>query len=126
MIDWLARIARGTTGYGDSWSHVVLAEGALEVALEPRAVLLDLAPLQVIVEEAGGRFASIAGLPSVSGPDGLSSNGTPLHNEVLIIRNLEIALSRPRRRANALPRRLEAQEVRQPAREVTADRLITE
>jgi len=82
----LARRCWRTRGYGDFWSHVMVAEGAVDVSVEPIAALWDLAPLQVIVEEAGGRFT---GFDGTAGPDrgnAVASNGL-LHDEVLAILN---------------------------------------
>jgi histidinol-phosphatase len=81
----LARHTWSTTGYGDFWSHVLVAEGAIDVAVEPDAKIWDLAPLKVIVEEAGGRFTDFAGTPSAAGPTAISSNGAPLHDELLAL-----------------------------------------
>jgi histidinol-phosphatase len=71
-----------TRAYGDFWSHMLVAEGAVDLAPEPDVKLYDVAAVAVIVEEAGGRFTSLAGR---SGPDGgsaLSSNGR-LHDVAL-------------------------------------------
>lgn len=78
----LARRAGNTTGYGDFWPHVLVAEGAADAALEPSAAVWDLAPLKVIVEEAGGRFTDFAGVPTAEGGTALSSNGLT-HGELL-------------------------------------------
>jgi histidinol-phosphatase len=64
-----------TRAYGDFWSHMMIAEGSVDVACEPEVSLWDLAALQVIVEEAGGRFTDLNGR---RGPDGgtvLTTNG---------------------------------------------------
>ena len=71
-----------TRGFGDFWAHVLVAEGAVDVAVEPVVALWDLAPLQVIVEEAGGRFTDLAGRPTPEGGSAVSTNGL-LHDEVL-------------------------------------------
>jgi histidinol-phosphatase len=55
-----------TRAYGDFWSHVLVAEGVVDLSTEPAVSLWDLAPLALIVEEAGGRFT---GLDGVRGPD---------------------------------------------------------
>ncbi|MEA2716028.1 MAG: histidinol-phosphatase, partial [Actinomycetota bacterium] len=52
----LARRCWRSRGLGDFWSHVLVAEGAVDIAAEPEVSLWDVAPIQVIVEEAGGRF----------------------------------------------------------------------
>ena len=69
-------------GYGDFWSHMLVAEGAIDFALEPQLALWDMAALEVIVCEAGGRFSNFAGENGSSGPGALSSNHI-LHNLVL-------------------------------------------
>jgi len=69
-------------GFGDFWTHMMVAEGACDVAAEPEVSLWDVAAVQVIVEEAGGRFTSLAGLPRADGGSAVSSNGL-LHDEVL-------------------------------------------
>jgi histidinol-phosphatase len=71
-----------TRGFGDFWSHMLVAEGAVDVSAEPEVSLWDLAALQVIVEEAGGRFTSLDGVATPSGGSVVCTNG-PLHDEVL-------------------------------------------
>ncbi len=71
-------------GLGDFWIHLLVAEGAVDVAVEPEVSLWDVAALQVIVEEAGGRFTSLEGVPRPDGGSAVSSNGL-LHDEVLAI-----------------------------------------
>jgi histidinol-phosphatase len=78
----LAQRCWRSRGFGDFWSHVLVAEGACDIAVEPEVVLWDLAPLQVIVEEAGGRFTDLDGVPRPDGGSALSTNGL-LHEEVL-------------------------------------------
>jgi histidinol-phosphatase len=82
----LARACRRTRGYGDFWSHCLVAEGAVDVSVEPIAAVWDLAPLKVIVEEAGGRFTDIAGVERIDGGNALVSNGL-LHDQALEILN---------------------------------------
>ena len=69
-------------GLGDFWSHCLVAEGAVDVAAEPRVNLWDLAALQVLVEEAGGRFTDLTGVRGAAGGDVLTTNGL-LHDTVL-------------------------------------------
>jgi histidinol-phosphatase len=61
---------------------VLVAEGRLDFAVEPVVNLWDLAAVQVIVEEAGGRFTDLGGVARPDGGNALSSNGL-LHDEVL-------------------------------------------
>ena len=69
-------------GYGDFWSHMLVAEGAIDFALEPQLALWDMAALEVIVNEAGGRFSNFTGIDGSSGPGAISSNHL-LHDLVL-------------------------------------------
>jgi len=78
----LARRCWRTRAFGDFWSHVLVAEGAVDLAVEPEVSIWDLAPLKVIVEEAGGRFTDLAGTPTDDGGNAVSSNGL-LHDEIL-------------------------------------------
>jgi histidinol-phosphatase len=78
-------LARGfwrTRGFGDFWGHMLVAEGAADVAIEPEVELWDLAAPQVIVEEAGGRFTDLRGTPTPAGRSVVSSNGL-LHDRVV-------------------------------------------
>jgi histidinol-phosphatase len=72
----------GTTGYGDFWIHLLVAEGAAEAALEPDAAIWDVAALKVIVEEAGGHFTDFDGAANADGGNAVSSNGL-VHDAVL-------------------------------------------
>ncbi len=84
-LDGLLQLARDcwrTRALGDFWSHVLVAEGAVDASFEPEVSLWDLAPLQVIVEEAGGRFTNLAAEPGPEGGSVVCSNGL-LHDTVL-------------------------------------------
>jgi histidinol-phosphatase len=70
--------------FGDFWSHVLVAEGACDVGIDPVGNLWDLAALQVIVEEAGGRFTDFDGVSRPDGGSAISTNRI-LHDEVLRI-----------------------------------------
>ncbi len=62
-------------GFGDFWAHMLVAEGSLDAAIEPTVALWDLAALQVIVEEAGGRLTTLDGRVDPDGGSVISSNG---------------------------------------------------
>ncbi|WP_349829523.1 histidinol-phosphatase [Brevibacterium litoralis] len=64
-----------TRGYGDFWSYMLVAEGAVDLAAEPELELYDMAALVPVVTEAGGTFTSLAGAPGPFGPNALASNG---------------------------------------------------
>ena len=71
-----------TRGHGDFWSHMLVAQGAVDIAVEPALSLWDVAALDVIVREAGGRFSSISGQDGPHGGSAISSNGL-LHEAFL-------------------------------------------
>ena len=71
-----------TRGVGDFWSHMLVAEGAAEIAIEPSLALWDMAALDIIVREAGGRFTSCAGEPGPHHGSGVSTNSL-LHDQVI-------------------------------------------
>jgi histidinol-phosphatase len=73
-----------TRGFGDFWMHMLVAEGAADIAAEMEVSLWDLAGVKLIVEEAGGRFTDLSGVSTASGGSAVSTNGT-LHQEVLAI-----------------------------------------
>lgn len=68
--------------FGDFWQHMLVAEGAIEIAFDPIAAWWDMAPILVIVQEAGGRFTNLAGEARADGGSGVSTNGS-LHDSVL-------------------------------------------
>jgi histidinol-phosphatase len=78
----LERRTYRSRGLGDFWSHVLVAEGAVDVAVEPEVALWDVAGIQVIVEEAGGRFTDLSGVARPDGGSAVSTNGV-LHDQVL-------------------------------------------
>jgi histidinol-phosphatase len=78
----LARQSVRTRGFGDFWAHMLVAEGAIEIAIEPAVAVWDMAAVQVIVEEAGGRFSDFTGAARADGGSGLSTNGL-VHEAVL-------------------------------------------
>lgn len=71
-----------TRGIGDFWSHMLVAEGAVDVAIEPSLAVWDMAALDIIVREAGGRFTNVAGEPGPFAGSGVSTNGL-LHDDVI-------------------------------------------
>jgi histidinol-phosphatase len=78
----LSRRCWRTRAYGDFWSYMLLAEGAVDLAAEPELEVYDMAALDVIVREAGGRFTSLDGTDGPFGGNALASNGH-LHEAAL-------------------------------------------
>ena len=82
-IPSLAGYAWHARGYGDFWAHMLVAEGAVDGAVDAVGVKVwDLAAIQPIVEEAGGRFSDAAGEARIDGGTAISSNGH-LHDALL-------------------------------------------
>ena len=79
----IARRAWHVRGFGDFWAHMLVAEGAVDGSVDAVGVAeWDLAAVQVIVEEAGGRFTDFDGVARFDGRSALASNGL-LHDELL-------------------------------------------
>lgn len=78
----LTRSVWRTRAYGDFWSHVMVAEGTVDIAAEPELSLWDAAPLPIILEEAGGRATDLRGEGFVDGGPLVCSNGA-LHDQAL-------------------------------------------
>jgi histidinol-phosphatase len=80
----LADTARNGRSIGGFWQHMLVAEGAVEVAVDLTSQAWDLAPLGIIVEEAGGRSTNVRGERSIYSGELVSTNGK-VHDEVLKI-----------------------------------------
>lgn len=78
----LSRRCWRTRAYGDFWSYMLVAEGAVDLAAEPELELYDMAALDIIVREAGGIFTSLDGEAGPLGGNALASNGK-LHDQAL-------------------------------------------
>ena len=68
--------------FGDFYSYCLVAEGAVDIAAEPEVSVWDLAPLDILVREAGGVFTSLDGAPGPHGGSAVATNGR-LHDAVL-------------------------------------------
>jgi histidinol-phosphatase len=83
LVPEIAARAWHARGFGDFWAHMLVAEGAVDGAVDATGVNeWDLAAVQVIVEEAGGRFTDLEGVARFDGGSALASNGL-LHDELL-------------------------------------------
>ena len=69
-------------GIGDFYAHMLVAQGALDLVVEPIMAPWDLGPLIVIVQEAGGRLTDLTGRSHIYGLNCLTTNGT-LHDQAL-------------------------------------------
>ena len=78
----LSRRCWRTRGLGDFWQHMLVAEGAFDIAIDPIVSLWDVAALVPIIEEAGGRWSTTDGRAAADGGSFVCTNGR-LHDEVL-------------------------------------------
>jgi histidinol phosphatase-like enzyme (inositol monophosphatase family) len=80
----LERSARLARTWGDGYGYLMVATGRAEVMIDPVMNLWDAAPLQTIIEEAGGTFTDWQGRPTVHSGDSIATNGL-VADEVLAI-----------------------------------------
>jgi len=71
-----------TRGFGDYYGYGLVAEGKAEIYVEVDLKPWDVAPVKILVEEAGGRLTDFAGRPTIYGGTVLATNGR-LHAEAL-------------------------------------------
>lgn len=71
----LVHAAAWARGFGDFWGHMLVASGRADVMVEPAVSVWDLAPLIVIVEEAGGLLTDLDGRRGIAGGSVLTTNG---------------------------------------------------
>ena len=86
-IDKMRRLldtAKHGRSLGGFWQHMLVAEGATEAALDLHSKAWDLAPLALIVEEAGGRSTDVNGKRTIYSGNLVSTNGK-VHDEVLAL-----------------------------------------
>lgn len=81
LHDILRRTAR-QRGFGDFWSHCLVAEGCADIAFEPELGMWDMAAFIPIVREAGGTITALDGTDALSAGSAVSTNGA-LHSAVL-------------------------------------------
>jgi len=71
----LERQARLARTWGDGYGYLMVATGRAEVMIDPVMNLWDTAPLQTVIEEAGGQFCDWQGRPTVHSGDAVATNG---------------------------------------------------
>jgi histidinol-phosphatase len=71
-----------TRGVGDFWQHLLVAEGAFDVAIDPIVSLWDIAALIPIIKEAGGNWSTVQGTTRADADSFVSTNGL-VHDAVI-------------------------------------------
>lgn len=74
--------SQSSRSFGGFWQHMLVAEGSIEAALDWTSKPWDLAPLGIIVEEAGGRSTNARGERTIYTGQLVSTNGS-IHDQVL-------------------------------------------
>ncbi len=72
--------------WGDAYGYALVATGRVEAMVDPELAQWDVAPMPVILSEAGGRFTDYDGVVSVHSGTGVATNGH-LHEKVLRLLN---------------------------------------
>jgi myo-inositol-1(or 4)-monophosphatase len=78
----LRKRAKLHRGWGDCYGHMLVACGRAEAMVDPIVSIWDVAPMAVILPEAGGRFSAFSGNDSITENSGISSNGR-IHDDIL-------------------------------------------
>jgi histidinol-phosphatase len=70
--------------WGDGYGYALVATGRVAAMVDPIVAPYDIAPMPVILSEAGGRFTDLHGAESIETGSGLATNGH-LHDELLAL-----------------------------------------
>ena len=82
----LQRSARLARTWGDGYGYLMVATGRAEVMIDPVMNLWDAAPLQTVIEEAGGKFTDWQGRPTVHSGESIATNGLVADEVLAIVR----------------------------------------
>ncbi len=83
QVNELTVTAAQARGYGDLAGCAMVLTGRAEAFLEAGVQVWDIAPLKILIEEAGGRFTDLAGQPTHLNGACLASKGL-VHEHVLV------------------------------------------
>jgi histidinol-phosphatase len=78
----LVQRAWSNRGLGDFWQYCLVAEGSVDIASDSVVAVWDYAPVQILVEEAGGQCSTFTGGAPVGGGTFVATNGL-LHDEAV-------------------------------------------
>lgn len=70
--------------WGDGYGYALVATGRIDAMIDPEVAVWDIAPMPVVLAEAGGRFTNFAGSSDLTHGTGLASNGL-IHQELLAL-----------------------------------------
>jgi histidinol phosphatase-like enzyme (inositol monophosphatase family) len=82
------RAGASLRAWGDGYGYALVATGRVDAMVDPVVNLYDVAPMPVIMTEAGGWFSSVTGDPSPAAGSGVATNGF-IHTDLLALLNAE-------------------------------------
>jgi histidinol phosphatase-like enzyme (inositol monophosphatase family) len=83
----LQRAARLARTWGDGYGYLMVATGRAEVMIDPVVNIWDAAPLQTVIEEAGGHFTDWKGNPTIHAGEAIATNGRVTDEVLALTRN---------------------------------------
>lgn len=81
-LDKLADLGVILRTWGDAYGYALVATGRADAMIDPLANKWDVAPISVILREAGGLFTDLAGVERIDSGNGVGTNGA-LHQMLL-------------------------------------------
>ncbi len=81
-VDRLHQVGAKVRTWGDGYGYALVATGRVEAMVDPEVSVWDLAPMPVIIGEAGGKFSTVTGRHDLWGGSGVASNGH-IHHALL-------------------------------------------
>jgi fructose-1,6-bisphosphatase/inositol monophosphatase family enzyme len=72
--------------WGDAYGYALVATGRADVMLDPVMALWDIAPMQVILEEAGGTLTDWRGEATIHHEESIATNGHLLAEVLRVMR----------------------------------------
>lgn len=73
--------------WGDGYGYALIATGRAEIMVDPIQAVWDAAPLQIILEEAGGTFTDWKGTPTIHSGEGIATNGLLLNQVLALVKD---------------------------------------
>jgi histidinol-phosphatase len=82
LLDLIGETGRNRD-FGDCWQYHLLAEGKIDVVVDPKVNIWDVAPAMIILQEAGGKITDMKGnVPRGTNFVAVATNGL-VHEEAL-------------------------------------------
>lgn len=85
LVTTLLSRCKSTRTWADAYGYMLVARGAIDVMIDPIVSPWDVAPLGVIVREAGGVFTDLSGASTLLGESAIACSTLQLHNAVMAL-----------------------------------------